>query len=85
MLDTYGAKYHTLKVPRKLVWRSGLGQVTLDVTIGGQALEFQVGGEFLLFGIGKALRAVCSGRAPRRLWAVVSCGLCMMACGIAAA
>ncbi|GAB4822840.1 hypothetical protein N2152v2_009886 [Parachlorella kessleri] len=42
MLDTYGAKYHSLKVPRKLVWRQGLGQVTLEVTLGGQALEFQV-------------------------------------------
>ncbi len=43
MLDTYGAKYHSLKVPRKLQWKPNLGQVTLDVTIGGQALEFQVG------------------------------------------
>lgn len=42
MLDTYGAKYHSLKVPRKLQWRPHLGQVTLEATVGGQALEFQV-------------------------------------------
>lgn len=42
MLDTYGAKYHSLKVPRKLVWRPALGQVVLDVAIGDQVLEFQV-------------------------------------------
>lgn len=42
MLDTYGAKYNSLKVPRKLQWKPNLGQVTLDVSIGGQVLEFQV-------------------------------------------
>ena len=43
-VDAYAARYHALKVPRKLVWRPGLGQVTLEVTLGEQSLEFTVGG-----------------------------------------
>eukprot|EP00887_Chlorella_sp_A99_P005758 scaffold1.g5758.t1 len=42
MLDTYGAKYHSLKAPRKLEWKPNLGTVELDLTIGGQELQFAV-------------------------------------------
>lgn len=34
MLDTYGAKYRSAKLPRKLVWKKSLGIVTLEVTVG---------------------------------------------------
>lgn len=42
MLDTYGHKYHMLKSPRVLEWKSSLGSVTLDLRIGEQDLEFTV-------------------------------------------
>ena len=44
MLATYGAKYRSLKAPRKLQWRPNLGTVQLDLAIGDQTLEFNVGG-----------------------------------------
>ena len=45
MLDTYAAKYRSLKAPRKLQWKPNLGTVRLELAIGGQTLEFNVGGE----------------------------------------
>ncbi|KAL4426176.1 hypothetical protein ABPG77_007458 [Micractinium sp. CCAP 211/92] len=42
MLATYGAKYRSLKAPRKLQWKPSLGSVQLDLTIGDQTLEFNV-------------------------------------------
>lgn len=42
MLATYGAKYRSLKAPRKLQWKPSLGSVQLELTIGDQTLEFNV-------------------------------------------
>lgn len=42
MLATYGAKYRSLKAPRKLQWKPNLGSVQLELTIGDQTLEFNV-------------------------------------------
>ncbi len=42
MLTTYGAKYRSLKAPRKLEWKPNLGAVQLELTIGDQNLEFNV-------------------------------------------
>lgn len=42
MLDTYGAKYHSTKLPRKLVWKKTLGTVSLDVTVGSSTLSLDV-------------------------------------------
>lgn len=41
MLDTYAAKYHSAKLPRKLVWKKSLGTVTLQVTVGNDTRELQ--------------------------------------------
>lgn len=41
MLDTYAAKYHSAKLPRKLVWKKSLGTVTLDVTVGDDTRTMQ--------------------------------------------
>ncbi|EFN59544.1 hypothetical protein CHLNCDRAFT_19379, partial [Chlorella variabilis] len=42
MLATYGAKYRSLKAPRKLQWKPNLGTVQLELAIGDQSLEFNV-------------------------------------------
>ena len=42
MLATYGAKYRSLKAPRKLQWKPNQGSVQLELTIGDQELEFNV-------------------------------------------
>ncbi|KAK9820288.1 hypothetical protein WJX72_008627 [[Myrmecia] bisecta] len=42
MLDTYAAKYHSLKAPRKLVWKPHLGTVKLAITIGDRTTDFTV-------------------------------------------
>lgn len=39
-LQTYGYKYHSLKAPRVLQWKSSVGSVTLEVRIGDDVLEF---------------------------------------------
>lgn len=41
-LDHYSDKFHSLKAPRKLKWRTGLGVVDLDVTVGKTTLSFSV-------------------------------------------
>ncbi len=42
MLDTYAAKYHSTKLPRKLIWKKTLGTVSLDVTVGNTMLSMDV-------------------------------------------
>eukprot|EP00898_Chlorokybus_atmophyticus_P006884 jgi/Chlat1/7197/Chrsp57S06846 len=42
MLDTYAAKYHTIKTPRKLQWKSQLGSVKLELQFADGAAQFQV-------------------------------------------
>lgn len=41
MLDTYAAKYHSAKLPRKLIWKKSLGTVTLEVTVGDDTRTIQ--------------------------------------------
>ncbi|GMH35992.1 hypothetical protein BSKO_03860 [Bryopsis sp. KO-2023] len=41
-LDAYAKEYHSHKQPRKLKWKTELGQVELDVTIGKTMLNFTV-------------------------------------------
>lgn len=41
-LEQYGARYHTLKTPRKLEWKHSLGSVDLEVSIGSQTLALSV-------------------------------------------
>ena len=47
MLVTYGAKYRSLKAPRKLEWKPNLGSVQLELTIGDQQLDVSVSYPFL--------------------------------------
>lgn len=42
MLERYGARYHSLKAPRKLQWKHSLGSVQLELTVGSQSLELSV-------------------------------------------
>ena len=41
-LATYWQRFHTIKAPRKLVWKKGLGSVRLHLTLAGARREFCV-------------------------------------------
>ncbi|GMH42828.1 hypothetical protein BSKO_10747 [Bryopsis sp. KO-2023] len=41
-LDLYAKRYNAHKQPRKLIWKTEVGQVELDVTIGGTVVPFTV-------------------------------------------
>lgn len=69
MLDTYGAKYRSLKAPRKLQWKPSLGTVSLELAIGDQTLEFSVSFGFVFLAMGvRCSLAMCWQRSD-----VLSC------------